>query len=183
MNRSLLLATVASGLVFSSPQTLAQSPSTPEVRPYIGGGVGYYRLNDEDFLDEDDRLKDNRSGWRVFAGFDVNKVFALQADYIDFGKTSDGNARMEADGWAISGIAALPLSEHFAPYAKVGQLFWDRKRVLGPLSINDSDNDMFYGAGVRLGLSEHTDVRIEYERFGIDDTDLDMGSVSLLFRF
>jgi len=183
MKKLIVIPLIISGLAFIPQISVAQSATDPAVRGYLGGGMGYYRLNDDDFLDEDDELKDNRTAWRVFGGAEFNRVFSLQADYIDFGRTEDGNAKMEADGWTLSGIVALPLTEFFAPYAKVGQLFWDRKRELGPFSTSDDGDDMFYGFGTRFTLSQNVDLRLEYERFTLDNTDLDMGSASLQFRF
>ncbi|TVP54638.1 MAG: porin family protein [Halomonadaceae bacterium] len=183
MKKLITVTMIAWGLWMIPLTATAQSASDPSVQGYIGGGLGYYRLNDDDFLDEDDRLKDNQSAFRVFAGAEFSRVFSLQADYIDFRKTSDGNATMEADGFAISGMAAIPLTPFFAPYAKVGQLFWDRKRSLGPISSSDDGNDMFYGVGTRFTLASNVDLRLEYERFTLDNTDLDMASASIQLRF
>lgn len=182
MKKMLTVTMLAWGLSMV-PLTASAQSAYPSVQGYLGTGLGYYRLNDDDFLDDDDRMKDNQSAWRVFAGAEFNRVFSLQADYIDFRKTDDGDASMEADGWALSGIAALPVTPFFAPYAKVGQLFWDRKRSLGPLSSSDDGNDMFYGAGARFSVAPNVDLRLEYERFSLDNTDLDMASASIQLRF
>lgn len=176
-------ALVAVGLAAVPVSVSAQGAGNPEVRGYVGGGLGYYRLDEEDFLDEDDDLKDNRWSWRAFGGMEVNRVFALEVGYRDFGETEDGNAEMEADGWTIAGIAALPVTDWFAPYGKVGQLFWDRTRRYGPLSDSDDGNDLFYGVGARMTVSPRADLRLEYERMAMDDTDVDMASVNVQYRF
>lgn len=172
-------------LTLAAPAALSQTDDSgnPEIRPYLGADLGYYRLDDEDFLDEDDRLKDNRTAGRVFAGVEANRIFGLQVGYLDFGETEDGRAKMEADGTTISGIAAIPLTETFAPFAKVGNLSWDRERSLGPLSSKDSGDDLFYGFGTRFTLTDHVDMKLQYERFAIDETDLDMASAGLQFNF
>ncbi len=167
----------------AAPVAVSQTSSEREIRPYLGGGVGYYRLEDEDFLNENDRLKDNRGTWRAFGGVEFGRIFSLQVGHIDFGRSEDGNAEMEADGNTVAGMVALPVTDVFAPYAKVGNLSWDRERSLGPLSSSDSGDDPFYGAGVRLTLTDHTDLRLQYERFQLDDTDLDMASAGIQFNF
>jgi len=178
-----VLPIAMTSLLIAPVSAFGQTATQPEVRGYVGTGLGYYRLNDEDFLDEDDDLKDNRWAWRVFGGVEANRVFSLEGGYWDFGSTDDGNLEMEATGWTVAGIAALPLTPWIAPYGKVGQLFWDRERSLGPISRSDSSNDLFYGVGARVTLSDHVDLRLEYERMALDDTDLDMGSVNVQFRF
>ncbi|MEX0731843.1 MAG: outer membrane beta-barrel protein [Aquisalimonadaceae bacterium] len=183
LKRTTFIPLVIIGLITTPAGVSGQAATQSELRAYLGGGLGYYRLNDEDFLDEDENLKDDRSAWKAFGGFEINRVFSLEVGYTDFGRTEDGNATMEADGWTIAGIAALPLTQYFAPYAKVGQLFWDRKREYGPLSRSDDGNDLFYGVGARFMLTDHTDLRLEYDRLALNDTDLDMGSINLQFRF
>ncbi|TVP59234.1 MAG: porin [Halomonadaceae bacterium] len=165
----------------SAPQ--AQNWAEPALHGFVGGGVGYYRVEDEDFLDEDDDLDDDRFSWRVFAGAEFNRMFSAQVDYIDFGASDDGDARLDVDGWTISGAAAFPINEFFAPYAKVGQLFWDSDREFGPTTVSDDGNDFFWGLGARFTVTPNVDLRLEYERFEIDNTDLDMGSASIQFRF
>ncbi len=183
MKKFILVPVFATGLALVPLGASAQGGNTADVRAYLGGGIGYYRLNDDNFLDEDESLKDDRFSWRGFAGFEVNRIFALEAGYVDFGSTSEGNRDMEADGWTLAAIAALPITPYFAPYAKVGQLFWDRERSFGPLSSSDDGNDFFFGGGARFAMTDNIDLRLEYERYALDDTDLDMGSVNVQFRF
>ena len=181
--RRYLLVPILAGLVMAPMSAPAQMSTQTDLRGFLGGGVGYYRLNDGDFLDEDDRLRDDQLSWKVFGGLEVNRIFALEVGYHDFGRARDGDARMEADGWTIAALAAIPITPVFAPYAKVGQLFWDRKRSFGPVSRRDDGNDMFYGLGARFSLTPLADLRLEYERMSLDDTDLDVASVNIQFRF
>ncbi|MCP1727230.1 opacity protein-like surface antigen [Natronospira proteinivora] len=164
-------------------QATAEDPLDQELRGYVGGGFGYYRLDDEDFLDEDDELRDNRAAWRVFGGLEFNRIFSLEVGYNDFGETNDGELSLDADGWTIAGVAAIPVSQWFAPYARVGQMYWDRERSIGPISHSDDGDDMFYGVGARFTLSETTDLRLEYDRMAMDDTDLDLAALYVQYRF
>jgi len=150
---------------------------------YLGGGIGYYRLNDDNFLDEDEDFKDDRWAWKAFAGIQFNAVLSVEGGYVDFGSPSDGALEIEADGWTVAALAHLPLTANFAPYGKVGQLFWDRERSTDISRRSDSGNDMFYAVGLRFDLADHVQMRMEYERFSLDDTDLDMGSLNLQYRF
>lgn len=183
LKRAILSTIFIPALVINPAVTSAQSATQSGVRAYLGAGLGYYRLNDENFLDENESLKDDRDAWKAFGGFEINRVFSLEVGYADFGRTRDGSASMEVDGWTLAGVAALPLSRTFAPYAKVGQLFWDRRREFGPFTRDDDGDDLFYGVGVRFMLTESTDLRLEYDRLALKETDLDMGSANLQFRF
>lgn len=163
----------------------AQSQSDREsgARGYVGGGLGYFRLDDEDFLDQNDDLRENRSAWQVFAGFEANRVFSMEVGYNDFGTTEDGDMSLEATGTSIAAMAAIPVSPVFAPYGRIGHLDWDRTRSVGPLSQSDDGSDMFYGVGIRTALTDSADLRFQYDRMTLDETDLDMGSINLQVRF
>lgn len=150
---------------------------------FLGGGVGYYRIDEQDFLNEDDDINDDRVSWKAFAGLDFGRIFALELAYIDFGELSEGPAALDATGWTAAGILSLPVTDNFAPYAKAGQLFWDADFTAGDVSLSDDGNDFFYGAGLRFALNDWSDIRLEYERFTMDDTDVDMASVNLQLSF
>ncbi|WP_162925896.1 porin family protein [Isoalcanivorax indicus] len=182
MNKLLHMPLIVAGLSLTSAG-MAFERNDREAGFYAGASAGYYRINDDDFLDEDDRLKDNRVAWRAYAGFEAGRIFAIEAAYTDFGDTSDGQANMELTGVSGAVLINIPLLEVVAPYGKLGVMSWDRKRSLGPLSNSDSGSDIFYGLGVRFALASNVDMRLEYERYDIDDTDIDMASINLQYRF
>lgn len=174
----LMLASLAITSVSSAAET-----DLGEAGAYIGAGVGYYRINDNEFLDNDDRLKDNRAAFRAYAGFEAGRILAIEGAYTDFGKTTDGSADMELTGLSAAVLINIPLLEVVAPYGKVGMVSWERERSFGPVSDSDDGSDVFYGLGARFSVAYNADMRVEYERYEIDDTDIDMASVNLQYRF
>ena len=182
MNKIMHIPLILAGLSMTSIG-LAVERYDREAGAYIGAGIGYYRLDDSDFLDEDERLKDNRGALRAYVGLEVGRIFALEAAYTDFGKTTGGSAEMELTGVSGAVLINIPLAPVIAPYGKAGMIAWDRERSLGPFSNSDDGSDFFYGLGARFALTQSLDLRVEYERYAIDDTDLDMGSINLQYRF
>jgi opacity protein-like surface antigen len=180
MNRYRLLTGIA--LVGSLALLPAIAPAA-DSGAYLGGGAGYYRLNDDDFLDENNRFKDNRWAWKAHGGAQFNEVLSLEGGYMDLGKLSDGTLRLEADGWFVAGMAHLPITPRFAPYAKIGNLFWDVSASSPLGSASRSGNDLFYGAGMRFRVTEALQMRVEYDRMKIDNCDVDIGSVNLQYHF
>lgn len=154
-----------------------------EVRPYLGAGLGYYRLNDSNFLDENERLKDDRYAWRVFGGVDFFRFLALEVGYLDFAEASRGATSMDVDGWTAAVVGAIPLTDTFAITGKVGNFWWDADKRAGPVRRSHSGDDMFYGIGARFSLTPRTDLRLEYDRYDVDDIDLDTASLNLQYRF
>jgi opacity protein-like surface antigen len=182
MNKLLHVPLILAGLSITSVGMAAER-NDGGASAYIGGSIGYYRINDDDFLDGNDRLKDNRTAWRGYAGLEANRIVAIEAAYTDFGKTTDSDADMELTGVSAAVLVSIPLIPIIAPYGKIGVMFWDRDRTLGPLSSSDDGNDIFFGLGTRFTVTNHFDIRLEYERYAIDDTDIDMASLNLQFRF
>ena len=184
---------LAGGLTAIPSTVLAQNE---EVAAYLGGGVGYFRINDEDFPDSEDELKDNRWSWRGQAGIQFNPVFSVEGGYTDFGEVEDGSLELDADGSFVAALVHLPLANGVAPYGKVGQLWWDVERRAtttssgflggGETTVSRSSedgNDTFYGVGIRFGEGPGLQMRVEYDRFALDDADVDMASVNLQYRF
>ncbi|MCK5770987.1 outer membrane beta-barrel protein [Algiphilus sp.] len=189
------LMTLAPGIVlagsFASFPAAAQMSDDLAFDPsiYAGGSAGYFRLNDDDFLDEEDEFKDNRWAWRGLAGVQLNPVFSIEGGYIDFGELNDGDFTLNADGTFAAALVHLPLANGFSPYAKLGQLWWDAE-LEGPsgffgnrATASDDGSDTFYGFGVRFGEGPGMQLRLEYDRLALDDTDVDMGSVTLQYNF
>lgn len=161
---------------------------------YGGGGITYFRLNDDDFLaeneDGDKEFKDNRTGWRAQIGTQINPIFSIEGGYLDLGDLNDGDFRLSSDGGFAAALVHVPLGT-ISPFAKIGNFWWDVDRDApgagGPLddalSTSRSGNDMFYGFGVRIGEGPGLQLRVEYDRMEVDNADVDMGSVNLQYLF
>lgn len=154
---------------------------------YLGGGIGYDRVEGEDFTGNGDDLEDSRVTYKGIVGYRIARMFSLEGQYINFGTNEDGNNRVKADGFTAGVVLDIPITENFAPYAKAGALFWDADSRFGPiagqLSRNTDGTDFTYGVGARFALNESINLRLEYERFELDETDVDMGTVALQFNF
>lgn len=150
---------------------------------YAGGGIGYNRIEGEDFTGGDDDFKDERVSYKGVAGLKLGDMLSLEGQYIDFGTAEDGDSRVEADGWTAGAVLEVPLMQNFAVYGKGGALFWDAEGRFANVRADDDGTDPFYGVGARFALNPHLALRLEYERFELNDADIDMASTSLLFHF
>src|SRR5690554_313403 len=160
----------------------------------IGGGYGVTKLKDEDFS-EDEAAK------KAFALVKFNQFIGLEAAYIDFDKARSGAFTIDPSGATLGLILEAPIAPMFSIYAKGGQMWWETDTSLdvelAQTSKKFSGDETFWGAGVKFKLSEHLDLRVEYERFNFDisrdevdllqgrdiDMDVDYASVNLQFTF
>ena len=145
---------------------------------YIGAGAGSATVKDADF-DESD------SAYKIFGGYNIGFIplvdFALEASYVDFGKPSTSTGSVELSGVNAFGLAGLSFGP-FGIFAKAGVLSWNSDANFGTTSTSDSATDTAYGVGARFAIGSFA-VRAEYELYDLDNTDLDMVSVSGVFTF
>ncbi len=191
--KRLTLAVPALALAGVTALPAAAQPSA-DSGLFLGGGAIYTRVENAfysspDFPSDEDEFDDDRVSWKALAGFRMNPVVSLEAQYLDFGEAESDFASAEADGWTAAVVADLPLPI-ITPYAKAGALFWNTDASLdgpGNVSASDDGTDFFWGLGARLPLGESTDLRLEYERFELEgdnvETNIDAASLNLQFNF
>lgn len=177
-NKTLLPAALAASL--ASPMALAQ-----DIDPYgyIGADLGYSRLENESFPNSNDEVNDNRFGYDLHAGARLSRIFSIEGGFTDFGEAEENGVTYSADGFTFAGLVHIPLADRASVYGKLGQLFWDAEGDTSFGSFEDDGNDVFYGVGLNLPVGVATDLRFEYERFALDDADVDQALVGLNVLF
>lgn len=150
---------------------------------YIGGGAGYNRIEGEDFTGNGDEFKDSRVSYKGLAGIRMSDVFSIEGQYVNFGTAKDGDNEVKADGWTAGALVELPMFQYVHPYGKAGALFWNADGDFQGVDADDDGTDFTYGVGVRFKVTDNLDLRAEYERFEMSDTDVDMASANLQFNF
>lgn len=167
--------------------TVAHADARPKPGLYVGGGIGYNRIESDEIPNSDDELTDDHVGYKGIAGFRLGPVLSIEGQYIDFGTAEDGDNEVDASGWTAGVTLTLPLTERINPYGKLGALFWEvdgrSAGVTPPLRVNEDGTDFTYGVGVAFGLTESLALRAEYERFELDETNVDLGSANLTYSF
>ena len=147
---------------------------------YVGGSYGNTKLK---VTDTNFNFNATDPGWKLYAGyrFPVVKFLGVEGWYVDLGSPTDKNVTINAKGWDLFGVGALPLGP-VDLYAKVGAINWSSD-VSGAAKGSDNGTDAVYGAGVLFHFSK-IGVRAEYEKFEVQNTDsLYLISVGAEWRF
>ncbi len=183
---------------------------------YLGGNIGQSTAdidNDritENLLDggfsqsviEND---DRDTGYKLFGGYQFNRNFALEGGYFDLGEfgysattvpvgTLDGQMKLRGINLDLLGV--IPFSEKFSAFGRVGVNYAEAKdRFSGTGAVNvltpradERDTNLKLGAGVQYAFTEALTMRVEAERYRINDAvgnkgDIDLVSVGLVYRF
>jgi opacity protein-like surface antigen len=160
---------------------------------YIGGGITRTSIDTSfEFVEDapDFSLDDDDNGWKLIAGMRPLDWFAVEANYVDFGSVTSGDAALGGE-YELTGIDAFAIGFLSAPFVdvfgKVGAIRWDADGRVSAGGVEFSDDesgtDFAWGAGVQARLGSLAG-RLEYERFEVDDTDeVAMISLSVTFTF
>ena len=153
-------------------------------------------------------VDDNGLGWRLFGGYNLNKYLGFEIAYVDLNEletettssspfVSTTNVAAEVDGFTFAGIGKYPVTETFNIFGKVGAFVWDVEGAASvtiggttlaiPASLSsllDNDGtDIMFGFGADFELMENVGIRAEWERYEVDNTDIDLVSIGVEYRF
>lgn len=149
-------------------------------------GAGYLK-SDQDVINYPSltySINDSKDdGFTLFAGYDLNDRFAIEAGYNDLGEgvvqanlgSGDVKAVHEVNVMTLAGVIKTdPISENLVLFAKAGLARIDNDEVLtGPLIVTSTNSkkttNPFYGLGANYELANGFAVRALYEVYGEDD--------------
>lgn len=178
MKRLFLLAACA---VLSLP-AVAQDP-----RPYVGLSLG--RSTFTDWCDVPGSCEDTDTAWKLFGGLRVNRHFAVEASYVDWGEVtaSTGGVDVAASqhSYGIAAVGTLPIGEQgLEAFGKLGFLLTSqetRRIQPNPSSVDRDETELHYGIGVRYAFSPNLAARAEWEN--TEKLKVRMLSIGLEYRF
>lgn len=183
---------------------------------YVGAGAGQSRANIDDeriigtlletgltttSITDDDR----HFAYKVFGGYRFNRYIGLEGGYYDLGRfsfTADTlppgtlSGRIKLKGVNFDGVGTLPFTEKLYALGRVGVGYTQaRDSFAGSGAVNVLEpRRKKRAAGVKFGVGfgydfiESFGMRVEAERYRVDDAvgnrgDIDLLSASFLYRF
>ena len=206
-----MMATLAALAVTMSPTAFADDDGW-----YAGFNVGQSRAKIDDariaagllgdgFTTTSISNDDRHFGFKAFGGYEFNRYFSLETGYFDlgrFGFTADtlpaGSLRgdIKIKGVNFDAVGSLPIGEKFSLFARAGLNYADAKDSFagtGSVAVINSSPRKWapnykFGFGAQYDFTRVVGMRIEAERYRIDDAvgnkgDVDLYSAGLVFRF
>ncbi|HJS15085.1 MAG TPA: OmpA family protein [Rheinheimera sp.] len=213
----MLLALAAAAPLVVSVSAQAQDQSGYDTEGwFVGANIGKSSANidgeriqsslenngfDVTSIDEDKRDQ----GYKLYAGYQFSPYIALEGGYFDLGDfkfmantlpQTDFSGRTELQGWNLDLVGTLPLTERFSAFARVGvtqnksETRFSSNALINTAGYNDDDSytKHKYGLGVQYQLSPAFTLRLEAERYRMDDLignngDIDLYSLGIVYRF
>jgi len=210
-------ATASRTLGLAALAVLASPLATAEERGwFIGTNLGQSRANldeelitnglqDEGFTTTAYRESEKHFAYKIFGGYQFNKYFALEGGYFDLGNfefTADVappgivTGEIEIQGVNLDAVVFWPFTEKFAAFARAGANYAETKDTFGGTGFanvltpnyEEKETNFKFGGGLQYKFTHAFAMRLEAERFRIDDAvgnkgDIDFYSVGFLWRF
>ncbi|MGA7965050.1 MAG: OmpA family protein [Gammaproteobacteria bacterium] len=183
---------------------------------YIGGNVGQSRSTIDDaritnsllgagFTTTGIRHNEHDLGYKLFAGYQFGKYFALEGGYFDLGKfdftatttpTGTLHGSIKLKGLYADFLGILPFTSKFSAFARIGVDYAqadDSYTGTGAVNVLDSNPstrqaNYNYGVGLQYNFVPSFGMRLEAERYRVNDAvghkgDVDLYSLGLVYRF
>ncbi|MGI9232352.1 MAG: porin family protein [Woeseiaceae bacterium] len=159
---------------------------------YIGGSAGGATIEANldgvtipglpSSIDEDD------TAFKAFVGykFDLPVIsLGIEGGYVDLGEPDinvlGDELLIDVTGVNLWGLASLDLGL-FDVFGKLGYISWDVEADYLGASESDDGSDIGYGLGAAFDIGP-LQIRGEYELYDLDDTDVSMLSLGLVYQF
>ena len=187
------------GLVVMAGLTVAAFALPAQAQWYVGAGAGQSTFKDELSCQGSApgvSCDDKDTALKLFAGTQINRNFAAELTYQNFGKVtiSGGgfNAEIKSYAFDLSALGMLPFGGQFAGYGRLG-LYYAKSEgtsnIPGLANVSENNTGLTYGIGVQWSPVPNLGVRVEYQVYNdVGGSDLGKGNidvlgVSALYRF
>lgn len=149
---------------------------------------------------------DNRHfGYKVFGGYEFNKYFSLEGGYFDLGEFGFLASTMPAGtlsgattlkGLNLDAVGSLPLTDNLSAFVRIGADYVQARDsfagtgfvVVTNRTPSERAANYKFGAGLQYDFTRAFGMRLEAERYRINDAvgnkgDIDLFSLGVLYRF
>jgi hypothetical protein len=140
---------------------------------YVGAGIGNtFYATEWSLQDEINKLDENSTGYKFFAGITTPLFVDIEGGYRHFGtiEATELNVSFESQttGWDVYALAKFELLYIIDVFAKAGMLFWKTENTIIAETLDETGSGFAWGVGAGVGLGP-IGVRLEFENFQIED--------------
>lgn len=166
--------------------TLATTSVLAEDGFSFGASIGYASIEDSDQGFDFDAQD---TGYKFFARYTFANYLGFEGGYVDFGEPrnsfSGSTGVIDAQGWSLHAVGALPVGDSVEIFGKVGVISWDADSIVDDLLVGaDDGDDLALGLGASWNADGAVGIRAEFDWYDIPQADnVWMASVGLVVRF
>jgi OOP family OmpA-OmpF porin len=215
--RTTIRISLGLGLIALAASAMADTAAANDAAGwYVGGNAGLSRakiddpriiggLNANGFTTTSIADDSHGLGYKVYGGYRFIRFFAVEGGYLDLGRfgfkattlpPGTLNGQLKLRGANLDLVGMLPITHQFFALARIGGTYSETRdsfsgtgavHVLNPSRKKWAPNYKF-GLGLEYDFIPSLGLRLEAERYRIDDAvgnkgDIDLFSAGLLYRF
>ena len=114
--------------------------------------------------------------WHGYAGYQINRYFAVEGGYSDFGTVestgtifgSTASARVDTTAVEIAALGIAPFTDKFSAYIKIGMYRYESDATLSGAVVGTSNakgTEFTIGMGLQYAITDHIGARLEWQRY------------------
>jgi len=195
MKKKLTTSAMVLGLALSGAMAGAHAQAT---RPGAYAGIGAGQSEAWDYnCDPLPNCKKKGTAFRVFGGWQFNRILGVEASLADLGKVSSSSSTFDQSIKFAAGdvmlFAQWPLLENLSLYGKVGGYYGkveaDTTNAGVSTQVSESKGNATYAGGIQWFITPGIAVRGEGQRYlkvgggSIGQSDYSLYSINLLYKF
>ncbi len=165
------------------------SPANADDRPFhIAANIGQSSIDDIDGVGIDD----STTAFRLDTGYRFSDWFGIDAAYVNMGTLeadvtilpgTSSSFEASADGFELGLVGRIPLGDKLAVIGRIGNYWWSGDVSIDGLETSESGNDVAYGIGGEFTFTPSFGLTVDWRRYSLDDTDIDVAMLGLVIRF
>lgn len=149
----------------------AQSALAADDGIYMGGGLGVGTAAIQNLTTGVSTVYTS-SGGRLIGGYQFNKNFAIEGEYVNLGTFTDPTLAVDATSYGIGAVGSLPLgsSQTFSLYGKIGMSSTTTKAKAAAgyvltVPADQTKSGVSVGMGLNIDVSPKMAVRISLDSY------------------
>jgi OmpA-OmpF porin, OOP family len=166
--KALFAGLIGAAAILAVPSVSLAQSRMQDTPWYVGADIGQADLG----VDED-------TAFRILGGYQINRNFAAEISYSDFGDAGTGSANVKANAWELVGVGSYPLANQFSVFGKLGFALVEVKA----LGVTDDKTELTYGFGVQYDFTPKVGIRGQWQRYDTDPNEVDVLSIGVVYKF
>lgn len=169
MSKRWIAAVFGCAAMLASAGALAQKQS--DAGWYAGASLGRADLGP----DTDTALK-------IFGGYQINRSFAAEFGYSDFGDVTVGNNSVDASAWELTGVGKFPLGNQLYVFGLAGLAKIKSESTISGLRLSHDSTELTFGFGLQYDFSPKAGARLQWQRYDTS-SEIDVVSLGVVYKF
>lgn len=182
--KKILFALVATAATLAGTSAYAADLGDDAGSAYVGVGVLGSRYKfDVPNASSSSSNSGTKAGGKIYAGYNIDKTWAVEGGYTNFGKQdydytvngAPGRLESDAHSFYVAGKGTWPVNEQVSLFGKLGVARNHNSVATSGIAAVSGDANksaLYASVGAEYAISKQVKVSLEYENYGKNNIDM-----------